>query len=536
MSILIVWAALCLTLSSAKGGNEPIVSTPRGSMKGSIIKSVLGRDIYSFRGIRYAKAPVGDLRFQPPVPADKWTGVYDATADAAACPQRRVQPNSEDCLFLNVYSTKLPRGLHNPKRPVLFYIHPGAFTCIREEVIMQGPSIYLIKMLFFTGDKLAVGNNGLKDQVLALKWVKENILAFGGDPNSVTLVGCSAGGRSVSAHMLSPMSKGLFHRGISMSSSFHSQWRIGNHQLHIAQKQARLVGCPDDTSENIVKCLKNVPVKALADSFPGFAEFSTDPIIVWTPVIELDFGQERFLVDDPIESTVRGDFAKVPFMMGITTEEFSYFARKILVNPEVLKVMNEEFDRVAPISFLYERNTTKSKIISRELRKAFLGDGPIDNSSFTGLGYLYADGLVGFGVNRGVQLISDQNTANTYYYLFSYKGRYSYVYRPNTNIPYGTIHQDDLIYWLPMTQHFPLFNTTDPEYVMVRKLTTILKNFAYTGNPTPSRTNDCDNVLWTPYTIVKNNYMDIGEKLQMKRGLYEDRYSVWHKLFDDDLK
>ncbi|KAF5306933.1 hypothetical protein FQA39_LY00163 [Lamprigera yunnana] len=503
----------------------------------------------------------------PPVPADKWTDVYDATADAPACPQPVIQPNSEDCLFLNVYSTKLPHGHHNPKRPVVVYIHPGGFYIFTGRSDWTGPQYlldqdvvlvtlnYRLGALGFlsTGDKFAVGNNGMKDQVLALKWVNENILAFGGDPNSVTLVGCSAGGISVTAHMLSPMSKGLFHKGVAMSDTFFAQWPLGNHQLRLAQQQARLVGCPDDTSENIVNCLKNVSAKAFGDSFFGFAEYNTDPVLLWTPVIELDFGQERFLIEHPIKTVHRGDFAKIPFMTGITTEEFSYYERKILTNPEVLKLMNEEFDRVAPISFLYERNSTKSKVISRELRKAFLGDGPIDNSSFTGLGYvsfsqllfhiagvnlfvqyqvyLYADGLVGFGVNRGVKLVSAKNAEKTYYYCFSFKGRYSYFYRPNTTIPYGTVHQDDQIYWLPMTSLFPLFNATDPEYVMVRKLTTILKNFASTGNPTPSRTNDCDNVLWTPYTLAKNNYMDIGENLQMKRNLYEYRYSVWEKLF-----
>ncbi|KAF5306931.1 hypothetical protein FQA39_LY00161 [Lamprigera yunnana] len=545
MRTLILWTAFCLTFSNGRRNGDPIVFTSKGSMRGSIIKSVLGRDIYSFRKIPYAKAPVGELRFKLPVPTDSWTGMYDATADGPACPQPIIQPNSEDCLFLNVYSTKLPKRGYNPKRPVIFYVHPGGHYIYTGNSNWAGPHYLLDQDVVFvtinyrlavlgflsTGDKLAPGNNGMKDQVLALKWVNENILAFGGDPNRVTLVGYSAGGGSVISHMFSKMSKGLFHNVVAMSGTFFAQAPFGNHQLNLAQKQARLVGCPDDTSENIINCLKNVSAKALGDSFWGFAEFGTDPAVLWQQVFELDFGQERFLTEHPITSASRGDFAKVPYMSGFTTDEVSYLARDVLENPQLRKEMDEDFPRVAPISFIYERNTTRSFNISRVLRKKFLGDGPLDNSSFTGLGHLYSDSLVEFGINRGVKLISDKNTKNTYYYRFSFKGRYSHVYLPNTTIPYGTVHHDDLLYMVTMSPQFPIFNVTDPEYTMVRKLTSILANFAYTGNPIPYQTNHLDNAHWTPFTRVNNKYMDIGEKLQMKENLNEERYSVWNELF-----
>ncbi|RZB40045.1 COesterase domain containing protein [Asbolus verrucosus] len=98
-----------------KNADKPTIPTPLGQIQGSILASRLGKQIFSFRGIRYAKAPVEDLRFQPPVPAEKWENVYNATQDGPLCPQPIDEPTAEDCLFLNVYTTKvyLPNSTSN---------------------------------------------------------------------------------------------------------------------------------------------------------------------------------------------------------------------------------------------------------------------------------------------------------------------------------------------------------------------------------------------------------------------------------------
>ncbi|KAG5884816.1 hypothetical protein JTB14_012024 [Gonioctena quinquepunctata] len=211
--------------------NEPSVTTTLGQIKGTIITSRLGKPINSFRGIRYAKAPVNELRFKPPVPIEKWEGVLDATKDGPLCPQPTYDPVSEDCLFINVYSTKLPIGSENPKRPVIVFIHSGGLYSLGSASYWNGPNYlldqevvlvtfnYRLGALGFlsTGDKEAPGNNGLKDQVAALKWVKHNIASFGGDPNSVTLLGHGSGAMSVVLHMVSPMSQDLFHKAAAMS-------------------------------------------------------------------------------------------------------------------------------------------------------------------------------------------------------------------------------------------------------------------------------------------------------------------------------
>lgn len=109
-----------------------------------------------------------------------------------------------------------------------------------------------------TGTADCPGNNGLKDQVAALKWVQQHIWQFGGDANSVTLMGYSAGGMSVSLHLVSPMSRGLFHRAIAMSGAAMAQWEVPEHQLDLAKQQARLLQCPESDIAEMLECFKKV--------------------------------------------------------------------------------------------------------------------------------------------------------------------------------------------------------------------------------------------------------------------------------------
>jgi para-nitrobenzyl esterase len=212
--------------------NNPIVATTSGKIEGKF-----ENDLYVFKCITYAIPPVGELRWLPPQPVKKWHGVSETKEFGAIAPQtvmpvgpfgQAPQPQSEDCLFLNVWTP----GLDNARRPVMVWIHGGAFTLgagsdpsydsgilpKRGNIIMVSFN-YRLGMLGFlrlkdiTGGKIpATGNEGLMDQVLALKWVKDNIAAFGGEPGNITVFGESAGGMSIGSLMAMPSAKGLFHK------------------------------------------------------------------------------------------------------------------------------------------------------------------------------------------------------------------------------------------------------------------------------------------------------------------------------------
>lgn len=201
-----------------------------------------------------------------------WNGTFDATKDGPMCVQftNDAEKISEDCLRLNVYTRTLTP---TKARPVIIYLHPGGFystssqseTTAGPEHLMDRDIVlvtanYRLGILGFlsTGTSDAPGNNGLKDQVQAFKWVRDNIDKFGGDPKSVTLMGYSAGGISITMHLVSPMSQGLFQRAIVMSGSATSQWDLPSDQMELAKKQTGLFNCADQTIESMMDCLKKV--------------------------------------------------------------------------------------------------------------------------------------------------------------------------------------------------------------------------------------------------------------------------------------
>lgn len=214
-----------------------IVKTALGEIEGTAFD---GYERYA--GIRYAQAPVGALRFRPPVPVEPWEGVYEAKAFgsssiqppamvAALGPGRDVAVD-EDCLFLNVYTPKADDGV----RPVMVWIHGGAYT-MGSGNVYDGASFarngdvvvvtlnYRLGVLGFAPldhldpDLAGSGNNGIRDQIAALEWVRDHIKTFGGDPGNVTIFGESAGGGSISAILASPAADGLYRRAIIQSGA-----------------------------------------------------------------------------------------------------------------------------------------------------------------------------------------------------------------------------------------------------------------------------------------------------------------------------
>ncbi len=220
-------------MTTAESEDRPIAETPLGRIRGH------ERDgCCEFRGIRFARAPVGDLRFRPPVPVDPWSDVYDATRFGPSAPQPLmfqpddplplpVEPTDEDCLFLNVYTP----AVDGAQRPVLFWIHGGGYVVgsgrvydgrvfAREHDVVVVTVNYRMGPLGF----MHVGhldpelsesvNTGILDQICALEWTRDNIGAFGGDPHNVLIFGESAGGTSTAMLLGCPSAEGLFHKAV----------------------------------------------------------------------------------------------------------------------------------------------------------------------------------------------------------------------------------------------------------------------------------------------------------------------------------
>ncbi len=239
--------------------------------------------IAKYLGIPYAAPPVGDLRLAPPRPHAPWAAPLRATHYGSPCPQtaRLGSPSvDEDCLFLNVYAPAF--GL--PGRPVLVFIHGGSFNSGNGGVTAGGPSYdggdiarksgavvvtmnYRLSILGFLANAgldqdngRPSGNYGIQDQQQALRWVRQNIAAFGGNPGNVTIFGESAGGISVLYHLVSPGSAGLFQRAIIESSDDAASVPLGAAEAIYAPVITAL-GC--DPANNTVACLRALPVSTI---------------------------------------------------------------------------------------------------------------------------------------------------------------------------------------------------------------------------------------------------------------------------------
>lgn len=308
MASVWLWPWLCLALAglfvgSSDGRNSQSLHvrlSHGGWLIGRHLTTHKGRHMRAFMGVPYAEPPLGELRFRPPVAAPAWQGERLAVKDAPICLQRdpfrrdMIIEGSENCLYLNVYTPGTPRV--NGSLPVMVWFHGGGWQCgsgissfygpdflLDHDIVLVSANFRLGPLGFLSTETLdCPGNNGLKDQLEVLRWVRSNIESFGGDPRSVTVFGESAGGASVTYHMLSPKSRGLLHRGIAQSGTYFNPWAQPAHKgvaARRADKLAKLVGCgssSDKWSERL-SCLRQKPaddiVAGLYDMFVSFSLF-----------------------------------------------------------------------------------------------------------------------------------------------------------------------------------------------------------------------------------------------------------------------
>jgi para-nitrobenzyl esterase len=309
------------------GSDRALVNTASGALRG-----MAAPDHRLFAGIPYAAPPVGPLRWRPPEPAPSWDGERQATRTGPRCLQdpggdlELGRQTDEDCLTLNVWTPPVS----NQKRPVMVWIHGGAFVngsgglydarrlAARGDIVVVTVNYRLGTMGFLAhpalGEPGDVGNYGLADQQAALRWVRDNIADFGGDPDKVTVAGESAGGMSVCDHLVAPGSEGLFRAAIIQSGPCQAQA-----PLPVAEQRsldyAASVGCPDPATA--AACLRALPADALRKPV-WFVEIGADQLT--GPVTGT-----KALPVDPVRAIADGAAARVPVLIGTNRDEFTLF-------------------------------------------------------------------------------------------------------------------------------------------------------------------------------------------------------------------
>ncbi len=293
-----------------------------------------GRGVYRFLGIPYAKPPIGELRWMPPQPVAKWTGVRIATKFGPTCAQVTTlgpfagPPNSnEDCLYLNVFTADT-----KAKRPVLVWIHGGGYydgasndydaaKLVRRGKLVVVTFNYRLNLFGFLAHPAldaeghAFGNYGLMDMQAVLQWVKRNAAAFGGDPNNVTVGGQSAGAGASTAIVVSPASKGLIHRAIFQSGGY-TPFATKQTAEDRGKKFAAAAGCTSKDDKDVAKCLRALPaakIAALAGTASAISPLVGGPLLDGTVI-------PRQLID----AFRGGQFNQVPILFGTTRDEGNF--------------------------------------------------------------------------------------------------------------------------------------------------------------------------------------------------------------------
>ncbi|KAH7720718.1 carboxylesterase family protein [Aphelenchoides avenae] len=348
--ILCVLAVVPASYAQLRKTHPIELTIESGSIRGEYL-TIGANDFAVFKGIPYAAPPVGSLRFQKPEPPAKWRGVMNATQYPPMCAQRaRSRPTdplhlykthiSEDCLYLNVFA---PPQFTNDTYPVVVFIHGGDFQSgsssdypqdailnnfVARRVVFVSVNYRLGPLGFLsTGDTILPGNNGLWDQILALKWVKINAEVFGGDPDNILLMGHGSGAAAASLLALSPMADGLFHKLLLMSGTAISPGMVRNTAINATWALDKKLHCRSFNSSELLDCFR----KQLKDEILDFHRTTFDDYEEFVPIVDGPGG----VIPEPPEILATYQ-RKIPMMLGTTRDESSL--KILLLNDKELNI------------------------------------------------------------------------------------------------------------------------------------------------------------------------------------------------------
>ncbi|XP_077453654.1 carboxylesterase 3 [Stigmatopora argus] len=506
-----------------------VVSLTNGKIRGKIVP-VKGTEIKvnQFLGIPFAQPPMGNLRLAAPIDSESWEGERDCTHQPPMCIQDpdvalnvsrimsveyTLPELSEDCLYLNVYTqSEAKRG---DKLPVIVWLHGGGLvmgaasqydgaSLTAYENIVVVIVQYRLGILGFLGigDEHLRGNWGFLDQLAALKWVQENIEAFGGNPQAVTVAGESAGGISASILTLSPKAKGLFHRAIFQSGVATIGTYTRSNSSDLVKIVANLMGCDNTRSQDLVKCLRGK---------------SKEELVGATKKMKIYLGAvvDGVFLTDTAEELLKGkQVMSIPVMMGITNHEFGWILPQSFAPPGWEKGMTTESVLAMVKMFNPEgASFANSLIVDEYLKTAQTPDDMRD-----GFTELMGDLLMTLPVVKVADYHRDAGNP-VYMYEFAYRAEMHKESRPNF---VKADHGDDVsfvfggCFWCGNVKIIGNITKEDEQHCL-----TIMKywaNFVRTGLPSGPGL-----VTWPQYDRQKQDYMELDVKQTVRQKLKKDR-------------
>uniref|UniRef100_A0A0B7BI03 Carboxylic ester hydrolase n=3 Tax=Arion vulgaris TaxID=1028688 RepID=A0A0B7BI03_9EUPU len=563
--MVFLYTLLLLAVVSSAWASSPAIKATAGTFQGAVLTAKNGKLYNAFRGIPFAKPPVGDLRFRAPVAASHIDGVYDATDFKPYCIQINIIPNEfnlgqEDCLYLNVFTSRHADRDDGDLKKVFVFFHGGGNTNGFPNIFLPGTlvtqhDVIVVTVAYRIGylgllSTLSPGCEGnlhLKDQLLSLLWVKENIIYFGGDPDGVTIGGESAGAFDTSLLSIASNSRDLFTRAYCQSGTtgVKNSMLITNPRPE-AIKLSRRLGClksdqidPVTESEfdHMVNCLRRVP--ALSFSLNGSA--SDIPYlqpVLYGDLFPKDIGE--LFSDEEYLNSIK--FLDRDYLIGLDHNEGDMFN---LMHELVLAELPEEV-----------RSTVTPQVLFYNFIQKFLEPmfGPVSQEVVQKVGGYYenshefnptadfaADALFHISsLQFAAAATAGRSAKNSRVYLFRFVHLPEWMLKPYR----GMLHGFDLAYLfdieleivlkiLPLKVDVNKWNQQDE--LMRSKFITMIADFIKTGNPGRTLNSDLPSD-WPGYDTDQKQYLELDLEPEVKTNLLPERFQLWSHQIPEWIK
>jgi len=466
-----------------------------------MVQGTLENGLTVYKGIPFAAPPVGDLRWKAPQPAEKWQGVKQTTEYAPAPFQGGNPPSgkSEDCLYLNIWT---PAKSADEKVPVLVWIYGGGFSfgstsepvhngehLARKGVVLVSIAYRVGQLGFLAHPELSAensnpvsGNYGLLDQIAGLQWIKDNIAAFGGDPNKVTIFGESAGGISVSMLCASPLAKGLFHGAISQSGGSFGPTRPttfpGENMKTLQQAEQAGIEYAQKVGATSIADLRKIEAEKLP---MGMGMGGAWPIV-----------DGYVIPDDQHKLYEAGKYNDVPVLIGYNSDEGASFSRE-KTPEEYYTGVKARYGKFADdLIKAYPATETTVPKTARDLAR---------------------DAAFGWQTWSWGRLQSQTGKSKVFYYYFDQHPEYP---EDSPRYGFGSPHGQDVAYvFMHLDKSKPETTTSDVE--ISEAMGTYWTNFAKYGHPNSKEVSE-----WPAFSDANPQVMYFGQKVL-------DAYFEWRR-------